>query len=63
MEPHELDTVSLAAGLIFLALGLSHLLGLNVTQIWPTLGRLVPLLVIIGGAVLLLRVLRRTNDS
>jgi hypothetical protein len=61
MDPHELDVASLAAGLIFLAIGVGHLLGLNLTHLWPGLGRLVPLLVIIGGAVLLLRVARRTN--
>ena len=62
MEPHELDTVSLIAGLIFVATGIGHLLGLNLFLIWSSLGGLLPVLLIIGGAVLLLRVLRRARD-
>lgn len=63
MEPHELDVVSLIAGLIFLAAGIGHLLGLNLTHLWSDLGRLLPVVLIIGGGVLLLRVIRRTKNS
>jgi hypothetical protein len=62
MEPHELDAVSLIAGLIFVATGIGHLLGLNLLRIWSSLGGLLPVLLIIVGAVLLLRVLRRARD-
>jgi hypothetical protein len=63
MEPHELDILSLTAGLIFLATGIGHLLGFNLTRLWSGLDGLFPVVLIIVGAVLLLRVLRRANDS
>jgi hypothetical protein len=63
MEPHELDTMSLIAGLIFLATGVGHLLGFNLTRLWSGLDGLLPVVLIIVGGVLLLRVLRRANDS
>jgi hypothetical protein len=63
MEPHELDLVSLIAGLIFLATGIGHLLGLNVTRLWSDLGGLLPIVLIIGGGALLLRVLRHARNS
>jgi hypothetical protein len=63
MEPHKLDTVSLITGLIFLVTGIGHLLGFNLMRLWSGLGGLLPLVLIIGGGVLLLRVLRRANDS
>jgi hypothetical protein len=63
MEPHELDIMSLIAGLIFLATGVGHLLGFNLTRLWSGLDGLLPVVLIIVGGVLLLRVLRRANDS
>lgn len=63
MEPHELDALSLIAGLIFFATGIGHLLGLNVTRLWLDLAGLLPIVLIIGGGVLLVRVLRRARDS
>jgi hypothetical protein len=63
MEPHELDIMSLIAGLIFLATGVGHLLGFNLTRLWSGLDGLFPIVLIIVGGVLLLRVLRRANDS
>lgn len=63
MEPHKLDVVSLIAGLIFLATGVGHLLGFNVWRMWQGVEALLPILLIIAGAVLLLRVRRRTRDD
>lgn len=61
MKPHELDFISLAAGLIFVAIGIGHLLGFNATSLWGLVSGLWPVLIIIGG-VALLRMARRTND-
>jgi len=63
MEPHELDVISLVAGLIFLATGIGHLLGLNLTGLWSDLGGLLPVVLIVGGGALLVRVLRRAKDT
>ena len=63
MEPHELDVVSLVTGLIFLAAGIGHLFGLNVTRVWSDLGGLLPIVLIVGGGALLVRVLRHAKDS
>ena len=61
MRPHELDVVSLAAGLVFLAVGLGHLLGIDFAGL-PFRG-LWPLLLIVGGGILLIRVVRRPRDD
>lgn len=63
MEPHKLDVVSLIAGLIFLATGVGHLLGVNMWRIWPDFDALLPIALIVVGTVLLLRVLRRTRED
>jgi hypothetical protein len=63
MEPHQLDVVSLIAGLIFLATGIGHLLGLNFFRMWTDLGGLLPVLLIVGGGLLLIRVVRHARDS
>ena len=61
MRPHELDAVSLIAGLVFLAVGLGHLLGIDVADL-PFRG-LWPLLLIVGGGILLIRAARRPRDD
>jgi hypothetical protein len=63
MQPHKLDFVSLVSGLIFVAIGVGHLLGVNLWGLWQDLDALLPILVIIAGAALLLRVLRRTRED
>lgn len=62
MEPHKLDAVSLTAGVIFLVVGIGHLLGFNLLRFWDRLDALLPVLLIVAGAALLLRVLRRTRE-
>lgn len=63
MQPHKLDPVSLISGLIFLAVGVGHLLGLNVWRMWGGVDVLLPILLIIIGAALLLRARRRPRDD
>jgi hypothetical protein len=62
MQPHKLDVVSLTAGVIFLVAGIGHLLGFNLLHMWQGIDALLPVLLIIAGAALLLRVLRRTRE-
>ena len=62
MERHRLDVVSLIAGVIFLVAGIGHLLGFNLLRMWQGLDALLPVLLIIAGALLLLRVLRRPRQ-
>jgi hypothetical protein len=61
MEPHELDAVSLIAGLVFLGIGIGHLAGLNIADL--AVSGLWPMLLIIGGGILLVRVTRRARDG
>lgn len=61
MYPHELDSVSLIAGLTFLAIGIGHLIGLNIfdlafSGIWPVLA-------ILAGGILLVRAARATRRT
>ncbi|HSK90971.1 MAG TPA: hypothetical protein VK875_06640 [Euzebyales bacterium] len=62
MERHRLDVVSLVAGLIFLAVGIGHLLGINLLRLSLLVG-LWPLLLIVGGGLLLAQVVRRPSDD
>lgn len=62
MERHRLDIVSLVAGLVFLAVGIGHLLGINLLRLSLLVG-LWPLLLIIGGGLLLAQVVRRPSDD
>ena len=62
MEPHELDVVSLIAGLLFVAIGIGHLAGVHITGL--AFSGLLPLLLIVAGAILLVRATRsRTHDT
>ena len=61
MEPHELDVISLTAGIIFLVLGMAHMIGIDVTRM--AFHRLWPMLLIVGGGVLLVGVIRRARDE
>lgn len=61
MEPHELDVVSLTTGLLFIAVGIGHLAGLNITDL--ALSGLWPVLLIIGGGILLVQVTRRARND
>lgn len=60
MEPHELDLISLVAGLIFIAIGAGQLLGVDTLDMLGGVGRLWPLLIIFAG-VAMLAVARRTR--
>jgi len=62
MKPHKLDVVSLTAGVIFLVVGIGYLLGFNLLSMWQGIDALLPVLLIVAGTVLLLRVLRRSRE-
>jgi hypothetical protein len=62
MQPHKLDVVSLTTGVIFLVVGIGHLLGFDPLRMWRGIDALLPVLLIVAGTVLLLRVLRRTRE-
>lgn len=61
MHPHQLDVVSLVAGLVFVAIGIGHMIGLNITDV--AFSGIWPVLAILGGGILLVRSSRRARDD
>lgn len=61
MHPHELDVISLVAGIAFIAIGLGHIIGLNIFNL--AFSGLWPVLAIVIGGILLMRVSRRASDE
>lgn len=62
MKRHPVDAISLVAGLVFSALGITFLAGARVTQLdldwtWPLV------LIVIGGVVLLAGLSRGERDK
>ncbi|HEX6256391.1 MAG TPA: hypothetical protein VFZ70_11350 [Euzebyales bacterium] len=62
MERHRLDLLSLLAGLLFLALGLGHLLAGPAAAIWLSITRLWPILLVGAGVAVLAGIIRRADD-
>lgn len=63
MQPHRLDVVSLATGLLFVAIGGAHLLGGANMLDWLVVLRAWPLLLVAAGIAVLVGILRNPRDS
>lgn len=62
MHPHRLDPVSLIAGLVFVLVGITHLLGGSLAT-WFGVLRIWPLVLVAAGVAVLAGVLRRPDDT
>ena len=63
MNAHRIDPVSLIAGLLFVVVGMGHLLGVDVVAGWGTLLRAWPILLVAGGVAVLIGILRSANRA
>lgn len=61
MQSHRIDALSLIAGLVFLAAGGAHMLGIDPTSL--TVWRAWPLLLVLAGVVVLAGLARRPDDD
>jgi hypothetical protein len=63
MQPHRLDVLSLVTGLLFVAIGGTHLLGGGSVLDWLVVLRAWPLLLVIAGVAVLVGILRSPDDT
>jgi hypothetical protein len=63
MNAHRLDLVSMIAGVVFVVVGMGHLLGLDVVSGWSTLLRAWPILLVAGGVAVLIGILRSASNA
>lgn len=63
MTRHRLDLVSLIFGVVFVVVGMAHLLGLNVITGWATLLSAWPILLVAAGVAVLIGIVRSASDA
>ncbi|CAN5892462.1 hypothetical protein BH23ACT10_BH23ACT10_21420 [soil metagenome] len=62
MTPHRLDPVSLVFGVVFVFVGMAHLLGVNVLTGWATLLSAWPILLVAAGAAVIIGIVRSARN-